>query len=129
MKENRKLLTLFGTYSALLLLASVIGITVLISKNEKKAPSPPETVIQTELVYVFAQSPSDTSEKTEADTRVWIVKEYEEMIGIFDENGGLVYSLDVYVKTLPEADRKLLREGIRITSEKQLRALIEDYSN
>ena len=35
----------------------------------------------------------------------------------------------IYTKTLPQADINLLREGIRVTSRKELNALIEDYSS
>lgn len=128
MKTNKRLIALFGTYSAILLVSAIIGITVLISKSEKEVETLTETVIQTEYVYVWADIPA-TEAQTTVDNRVWIVKEYNDVIGVFSEIGELEQVIDVYVKTLPEADRNLLREGIRVTSERQLRALIEDYSS
>ncbi len=131
MKKSRTLLTLLGTYSAVLLLAALIGITVLVSKLSKPAKIITQTVIETDYVYVCVgtdTAPPET-DATTAGSRVWIVREYEERIGIFTEDGQLIRTIDVYTKTLPETDRRLLKEGIKITSEKQLNSLIEDYSS
>ncbi len=129
MKDNKRIFTLFGTYAAILMLASIVGITLMLSKKPEESPSVSETLTQTQLVYVWAEEPTDTSAVTEPPQRQWTVREYEQVIGVFDEEGKLVYTLDVYVKTLPQTDRNLLREGICVTSEKQLRELIEDYSS
>ena len=48
--------------------------------------------------------------------------------GIFKKDGTLLYVLDTYIKTLPEADRVLLGEGIPIETKSQLYSLIEDYT-
>ena len=55
--------------------------------------------------------------------------EFFEDNAVRNENGELVKLLEIYTKTLPEADRRLLREGIRITSIDALDALIEDYTS
>jgi diguanylate cyclase (GGDEF)-like protein len=62
------------------------------------------------------------------DETMEIAKEYENKIGIFDTSGRLLRSIDIYTKTLPKADRALLREGIELRSEAELISLIEDYS-
>ncbi len=131
MKKERQLLALFGTYSAILLLSAVIGITVIIFKRSVPPEKVTETVTEKEYVYVYADTAvtSSSEEITDSDKGVWIVKEYEEIIGVFSEDGKLLYSVSVYTKTLPEADQRLLREGIKLTSLKELRALIEDYSS
>lgn len=130
MKKDKTLLTLIGTYSTVLLLAAIIGVTILSNRLTKPPQVITETVVETDYVYVYMGT-SPTTEQTDAteEAHVWIVREYEERIGVFSENGELVRVIDVYTKTLPEADRRLLREGIRVTSEKQLYSIIEDYSS
>lgn len=88
-------------------------------------------VAHTQLVYITM-----TEENTSVDNNTtlitersyWKVCEYEGRIGIFLEDGTLYDILDVYVKTLPEADRRMLGEGIIIESEEALRSIIEDYT-
>ena len=125
--ENKRLLTLFGTYSAILLFAAIVGISVLAARMPRRT-NESETVVLTEIVYVFADDGTLPSSAKE-DTELFIVREHGGIIGVFDGDGRLLYSLDIYVKTLPEADRALLKEGITVHSKKELRALIEDYSN
>lgn len=128
MKENKRLLTLFGTYSAILLLAAIIGVIVLSAKGTDTPPET-QTVLETEIVYVWAEPPFSSTIGTSEAEQWWTVREYEDIIGVFDSDGRLVYTLDVYVKTLPETDRKLLREGIHVSGERELRNLIEDYTD
>ena len=84
-----------------------------------------------EKVYVYVDVTSHTPELNEPDsnTQIYIVKEYFGQIGIFDEYGRLLETIEIYTKTLPKADRILLREGIKLSSREALDALIEDYSS
>ena len=41
----------------------------------------------------------------------------------------LLRIIEVYTKTLPEADRRLLGEGFEIVGDDQLNSIIEDYSS
>ena len=131
MKKNDTLLKLALTYSAVLLLATIIGISVLIYKKAPRERTIIETVVQTEHIYVWVGGDMSTSDiaQTTVDEYIRILKEYEGKIGIFNEAGSLVDMIDVYVKTLPETDRRLLKEGIILFSEDELRSLIEDYSS
>lgn len=61
----------------------------------------------------------------QSDTE-YILKEYNGKIGIF-ENGSLIYTLDTYVFTLPENDKKLLTEGICVSTQEELFELLEYY--
>lgn len=67
-----------------------------------------------------------------ADTAPHIVaREYNGKIGIF-VGADAAYPqrvLDVYVSTLPEYDRSLLRSGLRLRDERELAEFIEDYSS
>ena len=60
------------------------------------------------------------------DTKTYMLKEYNGKIGVY-ENEALIYTLDTYVFTLPDVDKKLLRNGIVTTSKTELYELIEEY--
>lgn len=129
MRKEGQLIALMGTYSAILLIVCILGISILSKKQE--APKPEvivETSIKTEEVYFYI----DVDKKAESDANegeiLYIAKEYENKIGIFDTSGRLLRSIDIYTKALPKADRALLREGIELRSEAELISLIEDYS-
>lgn len=58
----------------------------------------------------------------------WVVRAHDEKIGVFDINGELEYVVDVYLITLPQADQELLKQGIHVSDEAELAALMEDYT-
>ena len=62
-----------------------------------------------------------------AAEKKYIIKENGEKIGIFSSSGKLLYEIDVYVRTLPQSDRELLRRGIELGSIKEIYSLIQDY--
>lgn len=79
-----------------------------------------------EYIYVYTEVEPNTDDTT-AQESTWVVREHEEKIGVFSEDGVLLRVVDVYTKTLPRADRVLLREGIAVTSRQDLYALMEDF--
>ena len=99
-------------------------------KHEQSRQNAPSIQTVTELVYVYIseESPSSPPIHDEVKRLFW-VQEYGEKIGIFSEDGTLLEVLDVYVKTLPKADRDLLEEGFMLFSEEELRAIREDYTS
>ena len=56
------------------------------------------------------------------------MRESEGKIAIYTSDGYLVRQLDIMVDTLPEADRSALKEGIYLSSWKELLALVQDYT-
>ena len=129
MKKDGQLIALIGTYSAILLIVCILGISILSQKkNEPEAQLIVETVLKTEEVYVFVDAEGDQTHSDNPGEVLFVAKEYEEKIGIFDTSGCLVQTIDIYTKTLPKTDRALLREGIELRSEDELISLIEDYS-
>ena len=58
----------------------------------------------------------------------WVVRAHDEKIGVFDINGELEYVVDVYLITLPQADQELLKQGIHVSDEAELAALMEAYT-
>ena len=105
----------------------VLGCLAMISVSQIEQEISREVSLQ-------AASSDDVSASTAthqgavSDTEAWIVKAYEERIGVFRLDGQLECVLDVYLITLPQADQKLLRAGIYISGKDRLTALMEDYT-
>lgn len=66
-------------------------------------------------------------DKTSSDS-LYILKEYNGIIGVFNEYGELTDIIDVEIKSLPRQDQAMLIDGIKAYSKKELSALIEDYT-
>ena len=127
MKKERQLTALIGTYSAILLVISVLAISFLLMR-EPEVGILQEKIIETENIYVFVEDTRTETTTAEKSIR-FIAREYNGIIGIFSPEGTLLRTVEVYTKTLPKTDQSLLREGIGIWSEDELRSLIEDYSS
>ena len=123
-----------GILSFSLLFLCILSLILLPKKQRTLKETVYETsiVTQTQPIYVYVepQTEDTTAESSATNTEElhWIVKSYKEMIGVFDEKMQLIRIIEVYTKTLPEADRKLLEEGIVIRSKKEYNALMEDYT-
>lgn len=63
----------------------------------------------------------------EAQGEIYIVKELDGFIAVFDGNGGLLKMTDINTKTLPASDRKLLKEGITVSESEELYEVLSDY--
>ena len=59
---------------------------------------------------------------------MFLLKEYNGIIGVFDEYGDLTDVIEVNVKSLPRQDQTMLSTGIWAASREELAALIEDYT-
>ena len=118
-----------AAYSAIMLI--IFSITVnIISRKDNVSVNYNEAGKVTEYVYVYVGG-DNTQEVVigSADDDVYIIRQYMERIGIFKADGTLMEVLEVYVKTLPEADKRLLGEGIEIIGKSALNSIIEDYSS
>ncbi|MGI6167138.1 MAG: hypothetical protein ACOYIA_03260 [Eubacteriales bacterium] len=71
---------------------------------------------------------SELAAGEETGEQVFVLREYEGVIGVFDSSGVLVDIINVKVMSLPEADRKMLESGIYAFSRGELLSLIEDYT-
>ena len=56
----------------------------------------------------------------------YLLKEYDGILAVYKDND-LQYTVDIYVFTLPEADKKLLSQGIEVSSEHELNDIISSY--
>ena len=110
-KVNFKMIFIFT-----ILMISVLGIFCFFISN--KVEDSRNNAIKTEIP-VF-------EETLEEESTEYTIKEYNGKIGVF-ENGSLIYTLDTYVFTLPQNDKKLLTDGITVSTEKELLELLEYY--
>ena len=58
---------------------------------------------------------------------IYYIKEHGEIIGVFDGKVELLYTVEVYVKTLPATDRTLLKKGIAARDREELYEILGDY--
>lgn len=116
---------------AVIMLAMLTAVIFIPSKTQALAESTEKTestAAETEYVYIRADTFSESNESTASEETVYTVREHKGQIGIFLSDGTLIGVLDVNVKSLPEADRRLLGEGIEVLGKKRLNSLIEDYT-
>ena len=69
----------------------------------------------------------DNSIPTDVLYEQFCMREVNGRIAIYTVDGYLIRLLDVSVKTLPEADQAALREGICVSSWKEILALMQDF--
>lgn len=85
----------------------------------------------TEIVYIpiYMESYYETQINTEDNLaqEEYLIKLYNEKIGVFTKDDILLQVIDVYTKTLPKKDQDLLEKGFNINSN-DLNKLIEDYT-
>lgn len=120
-------LKITAIYAILMLAILVISLWIAFNYSNTNELVTEEIFIQTEYVYVVKDEPQESDTEAPHAEKIYTVHEYMGKIGIFDENGTLIKVLEVYVKTLPEADKRMLSEGFQVVGIKQLNAIIEDY--
>lgn len=126
-KRINLILKITAIYAVAMLTILILSLSLAFNYSAPTESTTVERYIETEYVYVVKDEIKDT-EPQETDTdKIYTVREHMGMIGIFDESGALVRVLEVYVRTLPEADKRMLKEGFEVVGTKQLNAIIEDY--
>jgi len=69
-----------------------------------------------------------TALEIETDPQVnFCVGVYQDVIGVFDRKGQLVEVCNVYIMTLPIADRNALKEGIYVASYDEVQNILNGY--
>ena len=106
----------FSVFVAAVLTAVSVGLAVF----------PRETHTQESSLF----SSSEEIIKTIITDRVqYIMREYDGKLAIFNDDGTVYKIYEINVELLPEYDQKLLKDGIQITGEDELRARVEDYTS
>ena len=117
--KNKKLMWLFGSLSvAVICLVTVCAISLctaagIIRKNAEAAKN---------------ADISDMITLDQDEEPIYFMREHNGKIGIFSEKNKLIETLDVFVVTLPRADRDSLADGITVRGTDNLNALKEDFT-
>lgn len=81
-------------------------------------------------VYYRQPQPEINDSNGEVVQYSYLLKEYEEKIGIFRSGEDSPFQiLNVYVANLPYLDQQELKQGVPVENEEKLRILIEDYES
>ena len=81
-----------------------------------------------EIELKVAKITEINEESSYEENTMFILKNYNGIIGVFDQSGILTDIIDVEIKSLPEQDRTMLETGIWARSRQELASLIEDYT-
>ncbi len=73
-----------------------------------------------------AATPWVSAEVRQSEPEGYLVTEYEGRVAVY-RDGVLYRTTDTLLSSLPKADVRRLREGIKVNSEKELKRLLEDY--
>ena len=133
-KNTEKCKNIFPLFTLILsvsFLALMIGTCVFFKlKLDSISKEKPEVITVTEYVYINKEEDASISTGNgDIEEENFLVKEYLGVIGIFSlENGEIRYVIERYTKTLPEADKRLLREGFVVIGMNGIYSVIEDYT-
>ena len=95
--------------------------------EEDATEAQPESVTLPSHRAPETQPPIDTAPDSEIRNAEYILSEYQGVIGVFDHGGTLLKTVNVFVMTLPDAERTRLEVGIPAYSYAELCSLIEQY--
>lgn len=104
---------IFTAYVSIALIST--GSAIAAATTPEKHTIPENTVLYSEAVSEVKRD------------EIYYIKEHGEVIGVFDGEGELLYTVEVYVKTLPAADRALLKKGIAARDREELYEILGDY--
>ena len=133
-KNTEKCKNIFPLFTLILsvsFLALMIGTCFFFKlKLDSISKEKPEVITVTEYVYINKEEDASISTgNDDIEGENFLVKEHLGLIGIFSlENGEIRYVIERYTKTLPEADKRLLREGFVVIGMNGIYSVIEDYT-
>lgn len=117
---SKKYLIIIGTVLIILLFSLIITNIIATEKVFSKIKS---SLVKENELATFAVATIESSEP------VYILYECGGKIGIYDaKTDMLIDIIDVFVSTLPKNDRLALKEGILVSSFRELTQLINDFS-
>ena len=62
-------------------------------------------------------------------SEVYILKETDGILGVYNDNNELLYQYELDVNSLPETDIEILKKGLVLNGINELRSAIEDYTS
>lgn len=127
--HTKPILRVSCLYSFALLALVVLSVSIIKKDTTTEIKTLIKENVKTEYVYVSDNTDTGVTDiYTEYTEEVYTVREYMGKIGIFLSDGTLVQTIEIYTKTLPIADRRLLEEGFEVVGKQRLYSIIEDYS-
>ena len=117
-----------AVWSIMLTFSLVLGaVTLILFFNLNKQVD--ELRVDSKEIELKVAKITELNDETASDETVtFILKNYNGVIGVFDQSGILTDIIDVDIKSLPEQDRTMLEAGIWARSHQELASLIEDYT-
>jgi len=110
------------TAGSIALLASLVSLPLRFTASKPAHDTAEKDGVTSSIIQVSADGNGEKQPK-------YILKEYEGRIGVYKEDSAIpAQVLDVYVFTLPEADRISLKTGITVCGENTLQKLIQDFT-
>lgn len=79
-------------------------------------------------VHQSPETQAPVEETTAVPASLYLVAEENGIIGLFDASGALLKSVNVFVMTLPKADREALSVGIPAASWEEAMSILDRYS-
>ncbi len=99
--------------------------------EDTAAIAPEETAPATEAVTLPTHQSPETQPPAEDEPEtvpaLYLVAERDGIIGLFDASGELIRQANVFVMTLPKADRETLAVGIPAASMEEALSILEQY--
>lgn len=118
--------------------AAVVFVSALLVPGIQKPENEPPEAFSSNILYYSTANENSSQEYIgnsnspvlSSSQTIYIVREYEGMIGVFAEDQDEpLYTVDVAVELLPEADRKMLAAGITVSGRERLNSVLEDYES
>ena len=88
----------------------------------------PSTEEVTLPVHQSPETQAPVEEATDAPVSLYLIAEHNGIIGLFDTSGALLRSVNVFVMTLPKADREALSVGIPASSWEEALTVLDRFS-
>lgn len=91
-------------------------------------PSMPKTMAKDNIDADTQSVVQNESEVSEDDSDTYIISGYDGKIAVFRKSSTKpLFVSDVYISSLPQTDKEMLKNGIEVNTKKELQRLIEDY--
>lgn len=119
----------YAAAAALIVLAIAAGAALaLVPRMDTLAP-PPALQAEKEPLSAYPAAPSPAGDPSSSQAAAgYLLGEYGGRVSVLSPDTREPEMIfDIFVRTLPEADQELLREGIRVETYEALTRLIEDY--
>lgn len=125
-QENKNTKTKSNFLGIFILISLSSAIIFLLFYFGSKISYTLENIDFTNDIPTFEEKDEEKPIIEQPSTDIYCLKEYNGKIAIY-KNEALVYTIDKFIFTLPDGDKKILKEGIYTTDLKEFYKIIEQY--